>query len=85
MEEPVSAADANRNFSKLLHGIREGSSYVVTVHGKPIAKIIPVNKATRADTAGKDMLMARLRLQPAVTIGAWTRDQLYGEDHARSA
>ena len=30
MEKPVSAADANRKFHKLLRGVREGQSYVVT-------------------------------------------------------
>ena len=34
MEKAVSAADANRKFSKLLRAVREGHSYVVTSHGK---------------------------------------------------
>jgi prevent-host-death family protein len=42
MEKPVSAADANRKFSKLLRAVREGQSYVVTSHGKAVAKIVPV-------------------------------------------
>jgi len=44
MEKPVSAADANRKFSKLLRTVREGHSYVVTSHGKAVAKIVPVEK-----------------------------------------
>ncbi len=42
MEETVSAAEANREFSKLLRGVREGNSYVVTSHGRPVAKLVPV-------------------------------------------
>ena len=44
MEEAVSAADANRRFSLLLRGVREGRSYVVTSHGKPVARLIPAGK-----------------------------------------
>ncbi len=44
MEEAVSAADANRKFSLLLRGVREGRRYVVTSHGKPVARLIPARK-----------------------------------------
>lgn len=40
MEEAVSAADANRQFSLLLRRVREGHSYVVTSHGKPVARLV---------------------------------------------
>ena len=40
MEKPVSAADANRKFSKLLRAVREGKSYVVTSHGRAVARIV---------------------------------------------
>ncbi len=33
-DEPVTAAEANRGFSRLLRGVREGASYVVTSHGR---------------------------------------------------
>jgi prevent-host-death family protein len=44
VEEAVSAADANRRFSILLRGVREGRTYVVTSHGKPVARLIPAGK-----------------------------------------
>ncbi len=44
MEEAVSAAEANRRFSLLLRGVREGRSYIVTSHGKPVARLIPAGK-----------------------------------------
>ena len=47
MEEVVSAADANRKFSLILRGVRDGHSYVVTSHGRPVARIIPPT-STRA-------------------------------------
>ena len=39
MEKPISAADANREFSPTLQGVKKGHSYVVTSHGTPVAKI----------------------------------------------
>jgi prevent-host-death family protein len=80
MEEAVSAADANRKFSLLLRGIREGRSYVVTSHGKPIARIVPVGRHERAgdERAGaRTTLLARLEKQPVVAGGVWIRDELY--------
>jgi prevent-host-death family protein len=75
MEEAVSAADANRKFSLLLRGIREGRGYVVTSHGKPIARIVPVGRHERA--GARTTLLARLEKQPVVAGGAWIRDELY--------
>ena len=76
MEKAVSAADANRNFSKLLRAVREGHSYVVTSHGKAVAKIVPVERDDVARGA-RVALLKRLRSQLVVTIGRWSRDELY--------
>jgi prevent-host-death family protein len=77
MEEPVSAGDANRKFSQLLRTVREGRSYVVTAHGKPVAKIIPIGKHDQVSAGARTALLARLRSEPVVKIGRWTRDELY--------
>lgn len=77
MEEPVSAAEANRKFSQLLRAVREGRSYVVTAHGKPVAKIVPVGKHDEVAASARTALLARLRSEPVVEIGRWTRDELY--------
>lgn len=79
MEKTISAADANRKFSQLLRDVREGRSYVVTSHGRPVARIEPVltkNSRSAAERA-KASLLARLRRQPVIDIGPWTRDELY--------
>jgi len=78
VEEAVSAADANRKFSLLLRGIREGRSYVVTSHGKPVARIVPVERHEGAHA--RAALLARLEKQPVVAAGSWTRDELYQDD-----
>lgn len=77
MEKPVSAADANRKFSKLLRAVREGQSYVVTSHGKAVAKIVPADKDDEAMRGARAALLKRLGSEPVATIGRWSRDELY--------
>jgi prevent-host-death family protein len=79
MEETVSAAEANREFSKLLRGVREGNSYVVTSHGRPVAKLVPVDQEAIAREQARERLFERLRNQPVLDIGPWTRDELYDD------
>ena len=38
----VSAADANRYFSKLLREVRDGGRVTITSHGRPVAEMVPV-------------------------------------------
>ena len=80
MEEAVSAADANRRFSLLLRGVREGRSYVVTSHGKPVARLIPAGKHDDVVTSARATLLSRLEKQPVTDAGRWTRDELYEDD-----
>jgi prevent-host-death family protein len=76
VKKTISAADANRKFSEVLRGVREGQSYIVTSHGRPVARIEPVEKEAEAESA-KTALLKRLRAQKAIDIGPWTRDELY--------
>ena len=81
MEETVSAAEANRSFSRLLRGVREGRSYLVTAHGRPLARIIPADsrdeQIVRTRRAALETLLRRVESQPTIDIGKWTRDELY--------
>jgi len=77
MEKIISAADANRKFSQVLRCVREGQSYVVTSHGRPVARILPVDSIYREREAARAALLQRLRHQPVIDIGPWTRDELY--------
>lgn len=81
MDEAVSAADANRNFSSILRSVREGQSFVVTSHGRPVARIVPANKFEDTSSAGRAALFARLESQPVTDIGRWTRDELYDDEN----
>jgi prevent-host-death family protein len=77
MEEAVTAAEANRKFSRLLRGVSEGKSYVVTSHGRPVARLMPMSQSGNA--GAKKRLLDRLRAQPALNAGPWTRDELYDD------
>ena len=82
MAATVSAADANREFSKLLRRVREGQSVTITSHGRPVAKLVPVSVEDRVREAAKKALFKRLRTQKGERIGAitWTRDELHERD-----
>ena len=77
MERGVSAAEANRKFSKLLQMVREGQSYVVTSHGKAVAKIVPVQKGDGVTRGARTALVNRLRSERVAKVGRWNRDELY--------
>jgi len=46
----------------------------VTSHGRPVAKLAPISKTPEEKEAAFQKLMARLRSQPVIDIGPWTRD-----------
>lgn len=79
MDEAVSAADANRKFSLILRGVRDGQSYVVTSHGRPVARIVPATARDTATSGARAALLSRLERQPVVSAGRWSRDELYEE------
>ncbi|MDH6232141.1 prevent-host-death family protein [Mesorhizobium soli] len=80
MEEAVSAADANRKFSLILRSVKEGHSYVVTSHGRPVARIVPADRRETVATGARNALLSRLEQQPVVNAGRWTRDELYEDE-----
>ncbi len=78
MGSAVAAADANREFSKLLGRVRQGETFVITSHGRPVAKIGPIDVREGTASAAKGILLDRLRRQPVSRAARrWTRDELY--------
>lgn len=78
MDEAVTAADANRNFSRILRSVGQGRCFVVTSHGKPVARIIPAGQDGTVHSAAREALLGRLRTQPVRILGhRWSRDDLY--------
>lgn len=84
MEKTVSAAEANRQFSSLLRGVREGNSYIITSRGRAVARMQSIDAKDAADQASRtqalDALLKRLRSQAPSYIGPWTRAELYEDE-----
>jgi prevent-host-death family protein len=79
MEKVISAVDANRSFSRLLRDVRGGESYVITSHGAPVARIVPITADDAAREAAREAYFQELEKRPASYAGKWTRDELYDE------
>jgi len=80
----VSAAEANRSFSKLLRATEDGTEVTITSRGKPKAKLVPF---TEDEGANRDQLRQAFEAlkeswagQEFKVIGLWTRDDLYDRD-----
>ncbi len=75
----VSAADANRQFSKILRQVRDGETVVVTSHGEPVAKIVPAGRDIAEREEAMTRLFARLDAQPVLNLPRISRDELYDD------
>jgi prevent-host-death family protein len=80
MEEAVSAADAIRRFSLILRRVREGRSYIVTSHGRPVARIVPAGKHEEVTSGARAALLSRLEAQAPIRAERWTRDELHDDE-----
>lgn len=76
MEETVSSTDANRDFARLLRGVRAGRRYTILRHGQPIARLVPV--AESGAGGARTALLDRLANEVPSEFDHWERDGLYG-------
>lgn len=80
MTRTVSAAQANREFSKLLRAVTTGESFIVTSRGKPVATIAPAPQKDEAEhEAEADFFgfLAELARRPAQNLPKASRDDMY--------
>jgi len=77
MSRSISAARANREFSALLRQVRRGQSFVVTSHGRPVARIVPATEGDAVAQSARSALFKRLSTARVQSVGRWTRDELY--------
>lgn len=75
----VSAAEANRHFSKILREVREGETVVVTSRGEPVARIVPTGNEVPDRSEALKRLFARLDSQPALNLPRIRRDELHDD------
>ena len=67
MDRSISATDANREFSRVLNEVANGETYVVTSHGKPLARLTPLDKpaVNPGTVSDRRAHLAALRNRPA--------------------
>lgn len=84
VEKEIAAAEANRQFSRVLREVRAGDTFTVTSRGEPVARIVPVDADRQRRQQAWNDLMDRLASQPAQNLGVtWTREELYERDRRR--
>ena len=76
----IAAAEANRQFSDLLRQVRDGATFTVTSHGRPVARIVPIRAGEGVTNRSRTALLERLRRARVVDVGKWTRDELYDDE-----
>jgi prevent-host-death family protein len=80
MERSITATDANREFSRVVSDVANGDTYVVTSHGKPVMRMVPVHKpAVDPDlVAARRAHLAELNTKPAMEdCPRFSRDDFY--------
>jgi prevent-host-death family protein len=75
MDRAISASEANQRFSEMLREVAEGESFTVTSRGRPVARVVPVDREGQKQSV-KDLL-DRLSRLPIRYSGHWTRADLY--------
>ena len=75
MEKMVQASEANRSFSRILREVAAGDSFVITSHGRAVARIVPAEPLDRQ--AARERLFERLKQVEPMNAGPWTRAELY--------
>jgi prevent-host-death family protein len=76
----ISAADANRGFSRLLREVRQGEEITILSRGRPVAKMTSVNLSAPQKKAMKEILLSRLKSQGITGSRNWVREELYEND-----
>ncbi len=75
----VSAREANQGFSRLLAQVAKGEEVVITRHGKPVARLVPVQDAAAAKKREAAIRRMLKRLEKGVPLGGLraTRDEMH--------
>lgn len=73
----ISAANANRQFSKILREVSHGEAYTVTSRGKVVASIQSATQNEKMKKATRGRLLERLQKVKSIEIPPWNREELY--------
>lgn len=75
MDRAISASEANQRFSELLRDVAEGESFTVMSRGRPVARVLPVDRDQEKRSIGR--LLAFVSSLPVRHSGDWSRADLY--------
>ncbi|MCW2338481.1 prevent-host-death family protein [Sphingobium sp. B2D3A] len=75
MDKAITASEANQHFSELLREVSEGESFTVMSRGRPVARVLPIDRHQEAQSVRN--LLAFVADLPVRHAGAWSRDDLY--------
>ena len=76
---PITAREANQRFSEVLAKVEsEGQGFIVTKHGRPVARIVPVEPWKKELTPEQEAALQRIMTTGwPLGIGKFSRDELY--------
>lgn len=75
----VSAAEANRSFSKILGEVQKGETFRITSRGKPVATIAPAQDVAADRRKALEEIIKRWEKQPLLHLGKFQRDWAYDD------
>lgn len=75
MDRAISASEANQHFSQLLRGVAEGESFTVMSRGRPVARVLPVDRVQGQRSL--ERLLQFVKGLPIRHSGNWSRSDLY--------
>ncbi len=75
MDKAISASEANQRFSELLREVANGNSFTVMSRGRPVARVLPVDRA--GERRAVQDLLKFVRNLPIRDAGEWSRTDLY--------
>ncbi|HEU4962184.1 MAG TPA: type II toxin-antitoxin system prevent-host-death family antitoxin [Sphingomonas sp.] len=75
MDRAISASDANQHFSELLRDVAAGESFTVVSRGRPVARVLPVDKSQ--ERRAIERLLDFVAGLPVRHAGDWSRADLY--------
>lgn len=77
----ITAREANQRFSELLGAVeRKGEGFLVTRHGVPVARILPIEEGHNWMTPEKEAALSRLLASAgSLDIGRISREDAYAD------
>jgi len=82
MTETVGAFEAKTHLSELLQKVEEGGTFVITRHGRPVARLVPiVDTADDARQKRERVIDGMLKMRKKYSLGKFTARELI--DHGR--